>query len=297
MTNSTVLTGECKSNATRYEFFPVEISLPGERCDPQRALYECGYGYRACSAHRCLGFLENERWSQHEDCNPGLYWDSTLKTCQTIKALDNQCQDSQDCGRTASCIYISSSDANGKCTEYYTVTDGTTIYAKTEEDTFVCEAGYASLTSISGEYEYKIGSDFVEGTYEWGKAILSEKAGSSCETSFDCYSSEGNIFAKCDWSSGSADKICGILPGNDEWQKYFGSVKTYYLKTKDCHGAQTFEGVCGQSQLNNEKQCNKALAKNYIAYNYAPECVKLYSNSYLYPEVNEVEEWCNNARR
>ena len=65
--------GVCKSNATRFEYFPVQIALPGERCDPQRALYECGYGYRSCSAFRCLGFLENERCSVHQDCNPGLY--------------------------------------------------------------------------------------------------------------------------------------------------------------------------------------------------------------------------------
>jgi hypothetical protein len=39
------------------------------------------------------------------------------------------------------------------------------------------------------------------------------------------------------------------------------------------------------------------MAKNYIEYTNAPEWVKLYSNKHLYPEVNEVEEWCNSYRR
>ena len=297
MTALTPLTGECKSNATRFEFYPVEVALPGERWDPQRALYECGYGYRSCSAFRCLGFLENERCAKHADCNPGLYWDKTLGICKIIKELDNQCQDSEDCGRTAACIYLSSTDANGKWIEYYTVADGFSVYAKREEDTFVCEAGYASLTTISGESEYLIGNNFVEGIYECGKAIISEKAGSSCETSFDWYSSEGNIFAKWDCSAGSSQKIWGILQGNNEWKNYFKSVKSYYKSTKNCHGAQNFEGVCGEESLNNEKQCNKAMAKNYVHYVDAPEWVKLYSNKYLYPEVSEVEEWCNSARK
>ncbi|CAI2372383.1 unnamed protein product [Moneuplotes crassus] len=297
MTATSPMAGVCKSNATRFEFYPVEIALPGERCDPQRALYECGYGYRSCSAFRCLGFLENERCARHEDCNPGLFCDTTLNTCQKIKDLDNQCQQSQDCGRTATCIFLNSADANGKCTEYYTVPQGTSIYAKTEEDTFVCEDGYGSLTTVTGEYEYKIGTDFVAGSYECGKAILSEKAGEECKTSFDCYSSDGSVFAKCDCSSGSNSKICGILPGNEEWKDYFSSVKKYYKATKNCHGAQTFEGVCGESELNDKKQCKKAMAKNYIQYTGASECVKLYSNKYLFPEVNEVEEWCNTKRK
>lgn len=244
-----------------------------------------------------MGFLENDRCARHEDCNPGLYCDSTLGTCQLIKALDNQCQDSADCGRTAACVYLNSADASGKCTEYYTVTDGTSIYAKTEEDTFVCESGYGHLSSASGDYEYLIGSTFVAGTYECGKSVLSEKAGSSCETSSDCYSNEGNIFAKCGCSHGSENLICGILPGNAEWMDYFKSVKKYYKATKDCHGARNFEGVCGQHALNDEKQCKKATAKNYLYYQNAPVCVKLYSNLYLYPEVNEVEEWCNSGRK
>ena len=89
MNTMTPLNGECRSNATRFEYFPVQIALPGERCDPQRSLYEWGYGYRSCSAYRCLGFLENERCGVDQDCNPGLYCDSSLKTCQQIKALGN----------------------------------------------------------------------------------------------------------------------------------------------------------------------------------------------------------------
>jgi benzoyl-CoA reductase/2-hydroxyglutaryl-CoA dehydratase subunit BcrC/BadD/HgdB len=93
----------------------------------------------------------------------------------------------------------------------------------------------------------------------------------SCDSSFDCFSSEGSIFAKCGCSHGSSENICGILQGNEEWQAYFKAVKSYYSSTKDCHGARNFEGTCTQDGLNNEKQCKKAMAKNYIEYTNAPE--------------------------
>jgi hypothetical protein len=214
-----------------------------------------------------------------------------------IKALDNVCLDSADCGRTASCIYLNELDTNGKCTEYYTITDATSIYAKHEEDTFICESGYGHLTSATGEYEYLIGASFVAGNYECGKSVMSEKAGLSCKGTSDCKSNEGSITTRCGCSHGSNDTICGILPGNIEWQNYFKSVKVYYKASKDCHGARNFGGVCGGHLINDEKECMKATAKNFIYYQNAPECVKLYSNLYLYPEVSEVEEWCNPIRK
>lgn len=72
---------------------------------------------------------------------------------------------------------------------------------------------------------------------------------------------------------------------------------SYYSDTKDCHNAQTLDAVCSQNSLQNERQCTKALAKNYIEYKYASDCVKYYANTYLFPEVNEVEEWCNPTRK
>jgi hypothetical protein len=137
LSSSSPLSGVCKSNSTRFQFYPVEVAFPGERCDPHAALYECIYGYRSCSAYRCLGFLSNERCQLHQDCNPGLYCDSILGTCQTIKDLDNQCKDSADCGREAACIYVASTDSNGKCVQYFTYNSGVNFYAKSEMDTFV----------------------------------------------------------------------------------------------------------------------------------------------------------------
>jgi len=291
------LNGICYSNATHYEFFPMEISFPGERWDPKRAFYECGYGYKVCSAFRWIGFLQNEICTMHEDCNPGLYWDSSTSTCQKVKDLGIQCKSSPECGRTAACIYLNSADANGKCVEYYTIEDNTSIYAKTEEDTFVCASGYAWLSSVSGVYEYKVGADFQAGAYVWGKSVVSENAGIECTTNTDCKTSVSGVYAKCGCSSGSSLMFWGILTGNTEWKEYFTAVQTYYKNTKDCHNARNFDGVCTQDELNNEKMCKKLIAKNYLAYTNAPECVKLYSNRYLYPDVDEVEYWWNIDRK
>ena len=58
--------------------------------NPMRVLYECGYGYRKCSAYRCMGFPENERCNQDPDCNPGLYCDAN-KRCVAVKSQDDPC--------------------------------------------------------------------------------------------------------------------------------------------------------------------------------------------------------------
>lgn len=65
----------------------------------------------------------------------------------------------------------------------------------------------------------------------------------------------------------------------------------------DCHNAQNFQGECTAKAKTDQMQCTKALAKNYIHYTNAPDCVKMYSNRYLFPEVNEVEEWCTPDRK
>ena len=297
MITSSPLNGTWQSNATRYEFFPILISLPGEICDPKRAIYECAYGYRSCSAYRWIGFLQNEVCQMHEDWNPGLYWDSTLGTWQKIKDLGSVCKTSPECGRIAAWIYQSSADANGKCTEYFTLSDDTAIYAISEQDTFACKAGYAWLSSASGVYEYKVGADFQVGTYTWGKSVLSQNAGSEWTSSTDCKTSLSSVNAKCGCSYGSSITIWGILTGNVEWQSYFTSVQTYYKATKDCHNARNFDGIWTMNDLNNEKMCKKVTAKNYLYYTNAPAWVKLYSNKYLFPEVDEVEYWWDDERK
>lgn len=161
----------------------------------------------------------------------------------------------------------------------------------------MCKSGFGGLAAATGNYEYKIGPTFEAGSYVCGKKVTSHKAGTSCSDGSQCVSSEGHIFAKCDCSQGSSSKVCGILPGNAEWQDYFKAVKKYYSATKDCHNARNFEGVCNQDHLNDEKNCMKATAKNYIYYSGAPSCVKFYSNRYLFPEVDEVEYWCNDQRK
>lgn len=153
------------------------------------------------------------------------------------------------------------------------------------------------MTSASGTYKYKTGVDFEQGYYECGKKVTSSNAGDSCTTSSDCPSTETSVLAECACSYGSSKSICGILTGNREWQDYFSTTVEYYENTKDCHNAQSFNGVCNKGSLQDERQCKKAQAKNYIEYLNSPDWAKYYSNRYLFPEVNEIEEWCNPDRK
>lgn len=40
----------CSSNSSQFEYRPTYIQFPGELCDPNRAFFECGFGYRKCLA-------------------------------------------------------------------------------------------------------------------------------------------------------------------------------------------------------------------------------------------------------
>ena len=67
--------GTCSKNSSQFEYTPTYIQFPGELCDPNRAFYECGFGYKKCLAKRCYGFLAGEACISSADCNPHLYCD------------------------------------------------------------------------------------------------------------------------------------------------------------------------------------------------------------------------------
>ena len=75
--------GTCSRNTSQFEYFPTYIQFPGELCDPNRAFYECGFGYRKCLSRRCYGYLVGEACVSSADCNPHLYCDVQFtRTCQ-----------------------------------------------------------------------------------------------------------------------------------------------------------------------------------------------------------------------
>ena len=124
-----------------------------------------------------------------------------------------------------------------------TVKKGSTIYAKTEDDTLVCKDGFAWLKSVSGSYKYKTGANFEAGDYKCGKSVTSKNAGKECSSSSDCKTSQSDVKAVCACSYGSSKSICGILTGNSEWQDYFEALVKYYDETKNCQNAQDFQAV------------------------------------------------------
>ena len=73
--------GTCSKNLTQFQYQPTYVQYPGELCDPNRAYYECGFGYRKCLAKRCYGFLVSEACLTSADCNPHLYCDQFSGTC------------------------------------------------------------------------------------------------------------------------------------------------------------------------------------------------------------------------
>ncbi len=210
--------GTCKANSTRFEKWPIKIQYPGEKCDPRRIFYECGYGYRVCSAFRCLGFLEGEKCSQSADCNPGLYCHTSTKICTKLDSSGSSCKQQSECPRDKRCLYQNAGDTDGTCVSYFSKDNDQIIYAKAEEDTLVCSSGSALPKDIpKGLYTYKTGASFVPGDYKCGKTLSSNNAGKDCTKDDDCTTNEDGVLVQCKCSYSQTSKICDISSGNTEW--------------------------------------------------------------------------------
>lgn len=201
------------------------------------------------------------------------------------------------CARTHRCMFQNSADTSGSCVEIGSIDKGTSIYAKQEEDTFVCSSGFGGRTGISGTYQYLTGAEFLSGDYVCGEAEESEKAGSDCETDSDCPSANGGVNARCLCGVSSTSKICDVLPGNSEWRAYFTAAQSYISATKHCHNARGyFNAECEEEGTFREMMCKKAKAKNYIENKGASSCAARFSNPSMFPGLNEVQSWCDPDR-
>jgi hypothetical protein len=72
------------------------------------------------------------------------------------------------------------------------VNSGVKIYARKEEDTFVCEGGNASMTTPDTPYKL---FPFSKGEYECGKVVKSSNAGNACQTNSDCTTDVSGVLA------------------------------------------------------------------------------------------------------
>jgi hypothetical protein len=113
--------GTCSRNSSQFEYFPTYIQFPGELCDPNRAFYECGFGYKKCVAMRCYGFLAGESCVSSADCNPHLYCDKFSRSCQYAAKSGDVCYSSDMCDMGARCKFDSGQATSGKCVNYFSL--------------------------------------------------------------------------------------------------------------------------------------------------------------------------------
>lgn len=98
------------------------------------------------------------------------------------------------------------------------------IYAWSEEDLMMCQAGYGLRTDFSAGVLDPF--NFTQGLYECGKSITSTRAGSPCKSESECTTTISGIYTKCQCSYSQTNAICGIAYENAEYQEYISAVST-----------------------------------------------------------------------
>ena len=114
-----------------------------------------------CYNYRCLGKKYNESCSSSKDCMPSLYCDVSI--CRYYKSVDDECTNSEECGRAARCILIDPDHSTKKvCKSYLSVENGNEIWVESEYDVFVCQDGTAeNLGKYNNIIEFETISDDV----------------------------------------------------------------------------------------------------------------------------------------
>eukprot|EP00347_Sterkiella_histriomuscorum_P014228 403361683 len=296
-TKKNQVTSVCKSNTSVFEYFPRLQQYPGESCDGVRAIYDCASGYKKCKAHRCLGYPTGSKCLSSFDCNPNFYCDSVTQVCKAVTMEGGKCYSSQECEKSQLCKFDSQTAQNGICTKMFSMIRGSYLYAWNSDDLFLCKDGYALKVEASGMIDPFI---FEPALYQCGStnSLKSLKSGLPCKLHTDCPSNQANIYAKCSCSYSSTDMICGILHENTEYKDYISAANEFADSTRHCHNARDLDsGPCDQQQLYKNYMCKKMKSKYYIENYGAGSCLETYSNKFMFPEIDETQQWCNSDDR
>ena len=148
-----------------------------------------------CYNYRCLGKKYNESCSSSKDCMPSLYCDVSI--CRYYKSVDDECTNSEECGRAARCILIDPDHSTKKvCKSYLSVENGNEIWVESEYDVFVCQDGTAeNLGKYNNIIEFEtISDDVASNDYNFrtgvkmkcGVTFTSLKKGKACRMYSHC---------------------------------------------------------------------------------------------------------------
>lgn len=140
--------GTCSTNTSQIEYYPTYVQFPGELCDPNRAFYECGFGYRKCLVSRCYGYLTGESCASSADCNPHLYCDlQNTFTCMSAIQSGGVCLSNDMCDMGMRCKFDSLGAPTGTCTKYFSLATTSPVYAASPQDLQMCTDGFGFLDS------------------------------------------------------------------------------------------------------------------------------------------------------
>ena len=171
---------------------------------------------------------------------------------------------------------------SGTCTAYFSLPNGSKVFAWDSEDQFLCQSG--------GFEKVFQGPGF----YSCGSPVTSLNYMRQCFDDSDCPSTLNEVTAECKCGWGSVKK-CGALPGNQVYRDFISSLKEHFYLTASCR--QSWEPLipadipsllvyepCSDEDGYRDMVCKliKAQWANLLD---APSCVQEVGNPDMFPEV------------
>ena len=89
-----------------------------------------------CVNNVCLGRTVNSYCTNNYQCNADTYCDNILLLCLPRKTANDSCKSDGECQNVYGCL-------NGKCTEYFSLPEGTSLNSKYSYNSVFCSSNYA----------------------------------------------------------------------------------------------------------------------------------------------------------
>ena len=185
---------------------------------------------------------------------PGFFCENST-TIQYLKT-DESCKGRPDeaCGRFSRCYYPDADGTKAVCTEYFSLSDTTAIYVRSEYDVFLCTSLAAESDGDTDPIDDKDNplSNFRTNTMmKCGEKFKSVNKGLNCYE-YNCDVRHMNNdpqplrSAQCDcFMDTTGIPVCGPMNGDIEFDEYRAAFKSYMEQSRYCHAMRDLEYECG----------------------------------------------------
>ena len=222
------------------------LLLPGLPCESNSQCIS-----NICEDKQCKGVKENEACTKVEDCEYGftcrkINTSDTNKVCAVPLSQNDVCEFDTDCSLQYGCY-------NGKCTHYFTLTDGQFIGTTTTVNPILslCQSGYSDDSGIcqtlTQQNEKTECSEANPCKYTYGDKTLILPENCLCG-----YNPQGTQY-------------CLLGSGDSTYQTYIDKLKSYYLSNKNCHISERGGDGCLKDILSTDESIQQTLQQLYNA--------------------------------